>query len=155
VPGGGGRELTAAGWAGAVREKWGIASAAAGRHGAAMMAAVAVAMAFQFPLSGLWNGQTYEIGANVAADRAAMAVVPDGASVTTTLNLLAPLAARCDTYWVGNSGNPDTQYIVFDGPNSGYSPAVTDVPSFIKQLYPNADYTQVFTDDGVYVFKLG
>jgi uncharacterized membrane protein len=141
-------------WAGIVRERWGMATAAAGRHGAAMMAAVAVAMAFQFPLSNLWSGQTYEMGPGVAADRAAMAVVPDGATVTTTLNLLAPLAARCDTFWVGNSGNPDTQYIVFDGPNSGYSPAVTDVPAFIKQLYPNADYQQVFTDDQVYVFKL-
>jgi hypothetical protein len=119
-----------------------------------MMAAVAVAMAFQYPLSNLWSGQTYEIGANVAADRAAMAVVPDGATVTTTLNLLGPLAARCDTFWVGNSGNPATQYLVFDGPNSGYSPAVTDVPTFIAQLYPNAHYQQVFVDDDVYVFKL-
>ncbi len=119
-----------------------------------MMAAVAVALAFQFPLSNLWNGQTYEIGPGVAADQAAMAVVPSGATVTTTLNLLAPLAARCDTFWVGNSGNPDTRYIVFDGPNSGYSPAVTDVPTFIKQLYPNASYQQVFDDNDVYVFKL-
>ncbi|MCW2932724.1 MAG: putative rane protein [Actinomycetia bacterium] len=149
-----GAELSAAGWAGAVRDKWRTVTAAAGRHGAAMMAALAVALAFQFPLSHLWNGQTYEIGPNVAADQAAMAVVPNGATVTTTLNLLAPLAARCDTFWVGNSGNPDTQYVVFDGPNSGYSPAVTDVPSFIKQLYPGAAYQQVFQDDGVYVFKL-
>ena len=74
--------------------------------------------------------------------------------MTTTLNLLAPLAARCDTFWVGNSGNPDTQYVVFDGANSGYSPAVTNVPAFIHQLYPRANYQQVFTDDGVYVFKL-
>jgi uncharacterized membrane protein len=148
-------ELSAGGWAGAVRDRWGTVTAAAGRHGAAMMAALAVALAFQFPLSHLWNGQTYEIGANVAADQAAMAVVPNGVTVTTTLNLLAPLAARCDTFWVGNSGNPDTQYIVFDGPNSGYSPAVTDVPTFIKQLYPGATYRQVFQDNGVYVFKLG
>ena len=133
---------------------WETVTVAAGRHGAAMMAALAVALAFQFPLSNLWNGQTYEIGPNVVADQAAMAVVPNGATVTTTLNLLAPLAARCDAFWVGNSGNPDTRYIVFDGPNSGYSPAVTDVPAFIKQLYPGADYQQVFVDDQVYVFKL-
>jgi uncharacterized membrane protein len=139
----------------AVRNTWGTVTVAAGRHGAAMMAALAVALAFQFPLSNLWNGQTYEIGPNVTADQAAMAVVPDGATVTTTLNLLAPLAARCDTFWVGNSGNPDTQYIVFDGPNSGYSPAVTDVPAFIQQLHPGVHYQQVFVDDQVYVFKLG
>jgi uncharacterized membrane protein len=154
-PAAGGGESPAGGWAGAVRDTWGAVTAAAGRHGAAMMAAVAVALAFQFPLSNLWNGQTYEMGPNVTADQAAMAVVPNGATVTTTLNLLAPLTARCDTFWVGNSGNPDTQYVVFDGPNSGYSPAVTNVPAFIQQLHPGADYRQVFQEDGIYVFKLG
>jgi uncharacterized membrane protein len=129
---------------------------AASRHGAAMMAAVAVALAFQYPLSGLWNGQTYQISAHAAADEAAMAKVPDGATVTTTLNLLGPLAARTDTFWVGNGHNPDTQYIVFDGPNSGYTPAVTNVPGFIQQqLYPQAGYQVIFQADGVYVFKRG
>jgi uncharacterized membrane protein len=135
-------------------KSWNLARRAASRHGAAMMGAIAVALAFQFPVANLWNGQTYQIGPHVVADRAAMAVVPSGASVTTTLNLLAPLGARCDTYWVGNNGNPDTQYIVFDGPNSGYSPAVTDVPAFIAQLYPKAGYQQVFSQDSVYVFRL-
>jgi hypothetical protein len=119
-----------------------------------MMAALAVALAFQFPLSGLWNGQTYEISPHVAADNAAMALVPSGASVTTTLTLLGPLAARCDTFWIGNSGNPATQYIVFDGPNSGYTPAISNVPSFIGQLYPAAHYRLLFSDDSVYVFQL-
>jgi uncharacterized membrane protein len=134
--------------------QWERAREAAARHGAAMMAAVAVALAFQYPLSGLWNGQTYEIGPHVAADEAAMAMVPSGATVTTTLSLLAPLSARCDTFWIGNAGNPATQYIVFDGPNSGYSPNVANVPAFMKQLYPNATYQLIFTDDQVYVFRL-
>ena len=66
-----------------------------------MMAAVAVAFAFQFPLSNLWHGSTYKLDAHVAAADAAMAVVPDGATVQTTLDLLAPLAARTDTFWIG------------------------------------------------------
>jgi len=140
---------------GALREKWELVKGGAARHGAAVMLAISVPLAFQFPLSDLWNGQTYEIGTGVAADKAAMAVVPSGATVTATLTLLAPLAARCDTFWIGNNGNPATQYIVFDGPNSGYSPAISNVPGFIAQLYPHADYHQVFSDDGVYVFKLG
>jgi hypothetical protein len=82
-----------------------------------------------------------------------MARVPDGASVLTTLGLLAPLAARAGTYWIGNSGNPQTQYIVFDGPNSGYSPAIKDVPAFIAGLYPPHTYTEIFAADGVYVFR--
>ena len=123
------------------------------RHGPAMMAAVAVALAFQFPLSGLWHGSTYTISPQVAADNAAMAVVPDGATVQTTLNLLAPLAARTDTFWLGNAGNPLTQYIVFDGKNSGYSPAPANVPAFIHDLYPTAGYQQIFVRSDVYVFR--
>jgi len=123
------------------------------RHGAPMMAAVAVALAFQFPLSGLWQGSTYAISPHVAADDAAMAVVPDGATVQTTLNLLAPLAARTDTFWIGNAGNPLTEYLVFDGKNSGYSPAPANIPAFIAELYPTAGYHQIFDRDDVYVFR--
>jgi uncharacterized membrane protein len=123
------------------------------RHGAPMMAAVAVALAFQFPLSGLWQGSTYTISPHVAADDAAMAVVPDGATVQTTLNLLAPLAARTDTFWIGNAGNPLTEYLVFDGRNSGYSPVPANVPAFIAQLYPTAGYHQIFDRNDVYVFR--
>ena len=123
------------------------------RHGAPMMAAVAVALVFQFPLSTLWHGSTYAISPQVAADDAAMAVVPDGATVQTTLNLLAPLAARTDTFWMGNAGNPLTTYLVFDGKNSGYSPAPSNVPAFIAGLYPDAGYTQVFERSDVYVFR--
>ena len=118
-----------------------------------MMAAVAVALAFQFPLSGLWQGSTYTISPHVAAENAAMAVVPDGVTVQSTLGLLAPLAARTDTFWIGNAGNPLTQYIVFDGENSGYSPAPKNIPAFIAELYPTAGYPQVFKRDDVYVFR--
>jgi len=125
------------------------------RHGGAMMAMAAVALAFQFPLSNLWHSSTYKLDAHVAAANAATAVVPDGATVTTTLDLLAPLAARTDTFWIGNAGNPPTQYVVFDSANSGYSPPVTDVPGFIARFYPNDGYKQVFAAGGVYVFRRG
>jgi uncharacterized membrane protein len=127
--------------------------AALARHGAPMMAALAVALAFQFPLSNLWHGSTYMVSPQVAADNAAMAVVPDGATVQTSLNMLAPLAARTDTFWIGNGGNPLTTYIVFDGKNSGYNPAPANVPAFIAGLYPTAGYVQVFARSDVYVFR--
>ena len=123
------------------------------RHAAPMMAAIAVALAFQFPLSDLWQGSTYAISPHVVADNAAMAVVPDGATVQTTLNLLAPLAARTDTFWIGNAGNPLTEYLVFDGENSGYSPVPANAPAFIAELYPSAGYQQIFDRDDVYVFR--
>jgi uncharacterized membrane protein len=132
-----------------------VLRAAAARHGPAMMLAVAVAMAFQFPLSDLWNGSTYTITPHVTAADTAMARVPDGATVTTTLDLLAPLAARTDTFWIGNPGNPKTTYVVFDGQDSGYSPAPSNVPAFVRQLFPGDGYRPVFSDDDVYVFKRG
>jgi uncharacterized membrane protein len=140
---------------GALGACWESLRAAAERHGAAMMVALAAALAFQFPLSNLWHGATYQISQHVAADNAAMARVPDGATVVTTLSLLAPLAARTDTFWIGNPGNPVTQYVVFDGADSGYSPAPASVPAFIKQLYPKDGYRVVFADDDVYVFRRG
>ena len=114
------------------------------RHGAAMMAAITVALAFQFPLSNLWHGSTYTLDPHVAADDAAMAVVPDGATVQTTLDLLAPLAARTDTFWIGNPGNPLTQYIVFDGQDSGYSPALRTSPLHQPSCTRTTGYVQVF-----------
>ena len=123
------------------------------RHGPPMMAALAVALAFQFPVSDLWHASTYRLGPHIAAADAAMAAVPDGATVQTTLDLLAPLAARTDTFWMGNAGNPLTTYVVFDGQDSGYSLGKTSVPAFIKQLYPTAGYVQVFSSDDVYVFQ--
>jgi uncharacterized membrane protein len=131
------------------------ARAAGARHGAPMMLAVAVALAFQFPLNGLWHGSTYQISPHVAAADAAMAQVPDGATVQTTLNLLASLAARTDTFWMGNAGNPVTQYVVFDDTQSGYSPVPRNVPAFIAQLYPKDGYVQIFERDQVYVFRRG
>ena len=123
------------------------------RHGAAAMAAIALALIFQFPVSGLWNPQTYRIGQHVANADAAMAKVPDGATVTTTLDLLALLAARTDTYWIGNAGNPDTAYVVFDGTNSGYSPEPSDIPGFVASQHPHATYHLIYTAGGIYVFQ--
>ena len=87
------------------------------------MLGVAAALAFQFPLSQLWSPQTYSLGPHVAAARAAMARVPDGATVATDLDLLAPLAARTDTFWLGNfATNPATQYVVFDTASTDWQP---------------------------------
>ena len=120
-----------------------------------MMAAIAVALAFLFPLSSLWHGSTYRLDPHVAAADAAMAVVPDGATVAATTDLLAPLAARTDTFWIGNKGNPLTRYVVFDGGNSGYTPPVADVPAFVARLFPGDGYVPVFDRDDVYVFARG
>ena len=141
------------GWASGRRGLWRATQAGARRYGAAMMVAIAVPVAFQFPLSQLWNAQTYRIGPHIAQAEAAMAQVPNGATVLTTLDLLAPMAARTDTFWIGNS-HPYTQYIVFDGVYSDFTPAITNVPAFVDSLYPPGTYTQIFVSGDVYVFRL-
>ena len=123
------------------------------RHGTAAMLAVGVALIFQFPAGSLLTPATYRISPYVADANGAMAKVPDGATVTTTLDLLAPLAVRTDTFWIGNSGNPATKYIVFDGTDSGYSPEPANVPAFVARQHPGITYNVIYDTGGIYVFR--
>jgi uncharacterized membrane protein len=122
------------------------------RSAAVAMAAVAALLAFMFPLAGLWNPGTYQASAHVRAEREAMALIPGGATVESTLTTLAPLAARDTTYWIGTAGNPVPRFIVFDAHNSGYAHPPADVPGFINGRYPGVTYQTTFKSDGVYVF---
>lgn len=124
-------------------------------YGAAAMVAVCAALAFQFPLSMIWTPGTYRLGARVSAQNAAMARVPAGASVATDLELLAPLASRTDTFWLGNYGtNPVTRYVVFDTGSSDFQPPPGNVLDFVEQLEHGARFRQIFSRDGIYVFRL-
>jgi hypothetical protein len=101
----------------------------------------------------LWNGHTYQITSHVTYAELAMAQVPNGATVLTTLDLLAPMGARTDTFWIGNRGNPETKYIVFDGVDSDYAPPPTNVPAFVDSLYPAGTYKVIYEAGDVYVFQ--
>jgi uncharacterized membrane protein len=137
----------------AVREP-GPVSAAIDRHGAAVMLAICATLALRFPLSTLWNPQTYTIDQHVTAARAAMARVPDGATVETDLDLLAPLGARTDTFWLGNGGsNPATQYIVFDTASTDWQPPPANVLGCVEGLNHDQAYRLIYENDGVYVFR--
>jgi uncharacterized membrane protein len=117
------------------------------------MVVIAVALAWQFPLRDLWLAQTYQISPHVQGEDAAMAQVPAGTSVETTLSMLAPLAARDDTYWIGNAGNPAPRYIVFDDLNSGWNPSPSNPLAFVDQRHPGASYRQIYVNNFVYVFR--
>jgi uncharacterized membrane protein len=118
-----------------------------------VMVAIAVVLAFRFPLDGLWKPRTYAIDQHVRVENEAMARVPDGTTAETTLTMLAPLAARADTFWIGTSPNPAPQYIVFDDTDSGWSPEPQNVLSFVESRHPGTRYRQIFLTDGVYVFR--
>jgi len=126
---------------------------AVARYGALVMLVLAGWLAFRFPLDGLWNSQTYLIAPHVSAEDAAIARVPPGVTVEATLSMLAPLAARDTTYWIGTSPNPAPQYIVFDDDNSGWSPPPGNVLTFVDQRHPGYQYLRIFLDNNVYVFR--
>jgi uncharacterized membrane protein len=135
---------------------------AAPHYGAAAMLAISVALAFQFPLSDLWTPSTYTLGPHVAAENQAMARVPDGATVSTDLDLLAPLAARTDTFWLGTSGSdPATQYVVFDTRSTDCTAweavCAADLPGpvlhEVESLEHGSRYQEIFASDGVFVLR--
>ena len=129
------------------------------RHGAAMMLAICAALAFQFPLSSLWSPQTYQPGPHVAAARAAMALVPNGSTVATDIDLLAPLGARADAFWLGNAatwlgrgGNPATQYVVYDDTAADLPAPSGTALSYVESLSRGARYRQIYQQNGIFVF---
>jgi uncharacterized membrane protein len=125
-----------------------------GHYGAAIMLGLCAGLAFQFPLSSLWTPATYTLGPHVAAENAAMSLVPNGATVATDLDLLAPLAARTDTFWLGNfPTNPATEYVVFDTDSTDWQPPPANVLTFVEGITHHTKYQQIFYSDGVYVFR--
>jgi uncharacterized membrane protein len=128
-------------------------SVAATRAAPALMVGLAVLIAPKFPLRDVWQPGTYQIGLHVQAEDAALARVPPDTTVEATLTMIAPLAARDDTYWIGTSGNPAPAWIVFDESDSGWSPAPSNPLAFVEQRHGGAAYRQVFVDNDVYVFR--
>ena len=126
---------------------------AATRGAPALMLVIAAVTAWPFPLSALWQVQTYQISAHVRGEDAAVARVPAGTTVEATLTLLAPLAARDDTYWIGNAGNPAPRYVVFDELDSGWNPPPGDPLTFVEERHPGTTYRQVYESNSVYVFR--
>lgn len=124
------------------------------RYGAVAMLGIATWLATRHPLDTLWQPQTYQVSAHVRAEDAAMARVPPGTTVEATLNMIAPLAARDDTSWVGTVGLRYPRYLVFDATDSGWSPLPAWPPlRFLEQRHPGSRYRQIFQDGGIYVFR--
>jgi uncharacterized membrane protein len=119
----------------------------------ALMLGIAAVTAWTYPLSDLWQARTYQISPHVRAEDAALARVPGGITVEATLTMLAPLAARNDTYWIGIGGNPAPRYVVFDELDSGWNPLPSDPLTFVEQRHRGVTYRQVYESNFVYVFR--
>lgn len=129
-------------------------SRAMGRHGAVAMMAASVAMLPQFAFGQFFNPSTFTFDARTSELRHAVAVVPDDVTVEGTMNVLAPLAAKDDTYWIGNGGNPAVQYVVLDSVVSGFSGTISDPVQFVESRHPGVSYHVVWSDTmGIYVLE--
>jgi uncharacterized membrane protein len=125
------------------------------RHGAVAMLAVGVALSQEFPLQDLWQSSTWHASARAKAIKAGERAVPDGVSVETTIDMLAPLAARDDALWIGDPNDLDVPvYQAFDlGP--GDWDGATTADGYAVQRHPTYTWVQVYADtsNDVYVFK--
>ena len=136
--------------------QWGRGvSGAMSRHGAVAMLAVGFALVPQFAYNQLFDPNTFTFDARTDALSHAISLVPDGVTVETTINMLAPLSARDDAFWVGNPAPPVApQYVVFDQVVSGFSPPISDVKGFEQQRYPGTKFNVVYQDGfGIYVLR--
>jgi uncharacterized membrane protein len=123
------------------------------RYSPALMLAIAAGLAFWGPLKHLWQPQTYTISQHVRDEDAAVAKVPDGATVEATLTVLASLAARTDTFWTGNPGGPAAEYIVFDNAKSIDNPKPGNVQRWVEHRHRGVRYRKIYSEDDVYVFR--
>lgn len=123
-------------------------------HGAVAMLAIAIALTDKFPLSQFWDPETmFSPEPRVEAAWRAIEMVPDGATVETTLNMLAPLSGRTDTYWIGHDDNPVPQYVVFDQKHSGAPVPPEDPLRWISERHDGAPFETIYADGhGLFVF---
>jgi hypothetical protein len=83
-----------------------------------------------------------------------MAKVPDGATVEATENMEAPLAARADVFYASDPRNPAPQYIVVDPKDYYAQPPISEsISQWVKADHRNASYQQIFSREGIYVFR--
>ena len=124
------------------------------RYSPALMLVIALGLCFWAPVRHLFQPQTYLVSQHVRTEKAAMAEVPDGATVEATQGMEAPLAARTDVFYARDPGNPAPEYIVLD-PTDYYAqpPVGADIGEWVRRDHPDASYQQIFGRDGVYVFR--
>jgi uncharacterized membrane protein len=134
--------------------RWGRGvSDAMGRHGAVAMLAAGLAMVPQFAFNQFFDPNTFTFDARTDALRQAESLVPSGVTVEATINVLAPLAARDDAYWIGNS-NPAPQYVVLDAVVSGFPGTISDPQQWVDGRHSGHSYEVIWSNPyGIYVLK--
>ncbi|MDH6139002.1 putative membrane protein [Kitasatospora sp. GP30] len=102
-------------------------------------------------VGGLADPGTWSGGQHAAALRDALALVPRGVTVESTMGPLSRLAAADDAYWVGGCKPNPPQYLVLD--TEGWNNPPTDLPAYGAAFHPGARFTVVFNRDQVTVLR--
>ncbi len=133
-----------------------VAAGAARRYAPAAMVVIAIGLACWAPLKQLAAPQTYSDGGpQVQAEKAALAMVPDGVTVEAPYSAAATLGARADAFWVGDPTNPAGQYIVLDTGRAtdSFDPRPGNPAQWVAHRHPGISYREIFAKDDIYVFR--
>ena len=123
-----------------------------GRIAVPITVAFALVMLPQQPLAELVRPESYAPAPSGTI--AAMDTIPDHATVASDLTYLAYLSSRTTVYWLGNTGNPATDYVILDRNSAswGNNPPA-DAVGFAEESFTGTIYRLVYSQDGYEVAK--
>jgi uncharacterized membrane protein len=114
---------------------------------------IALALTTQFPLWRLTEPDYWQPGQRVEGAQAAMAAIPDGATVVSDITLMAYLAPRTEVYWMGNE-NPVPDYVVlYQGAGIYGGGPPDDAATWAQERFPGESFTEIVDDDGFLVAR--
>ncbi|MFN8076661.1 MAG: DUF2079 domain-containing protein [Kineosporiaceae bacterium] len=114
-----------------------------GAHVPAVALAVAIALTPSFPFANLVRASFWQDGAHVAGARAAMSLIPDGATVQANVGIQPQLVHRTRLTFPGET--PDgADFIVID--KDWDSLDAQGAQEWVEQTYPEETYTLAYSD---------
>ncbi|MBI9114491.1 DUF2079 domain-containing protein [Sanguibacter suaedae] len=116
------------------------------------MVVVALVLLPRFPLSDLWDPESYRRDARFPAAQGAVDAVPEGATVASDRGLIVQLATDRRVYWIVTDPAVRPQYVVVDQHGWGGKPPM-DVAAYAEGLYPGTDYEIVYDEQGYVVAR--
>ena len=123
--------------------------------GVAAIGLAALVMQSGYGLGQAFSQQRYAPSPlHIHALRDAIHEIPDGVSVESGISTLAPLAAKADVFWIGNTAvDPAPAYIVYDTLTAGEPLTPDQMVQLAEAWHPLAVYALLSSEDGVYVLR--
>lgn len=120
------------------------------RQAPAIAVTAAVVLLPGLPLFSLVEAASWDPSPRAASAQAAIAALPEGASVVSDIGLMNYLVSDHDVFWIGND-NPAPDCLVIDTVAGGTPGEWGDVIAVGQRLFPGVGYTGVFDSDGYQV----